>query len=262
MTRRFCVWKLLTDAPVEGGNMKNLTMKIVVSAAVLAFATPSLAQQTDNKFYGSVGYFFGSYEEEFDDSVREGMYQDVPVGGGATADFTVTDFDDFEADAKAFLLRFGYQFHPNFSVEGRYGIGSGSDKGSASISLADVDVAGYQPVNALDVEVESDVELDDLYGIFLRAGISAGQFYPYAIIGYTEGEGEVSNQRIIATVEGDSIVAEADINEDETESDFSYGVGADFRFTDSIAMNAEWMSYLDKDGAKIGGFQLGLVFAF
>ncbi len=218
-----------------------------------------------------------------------GLIQDLEDGGTGDysirddadndiGDFTVDDVGNFEADVNAAILRFGYQFHPNFSVEGRYGIGLGDDKGTASVSIADgatVEVTGGEvtaggadaAITNISSQLEADTELDSLYGVFLRAGISASSFYPYAIIGYTEGEGETTNARFTASgdvagvTDRQTLVVEYE-SEDETESDFSYGIGADFHFGNNLAANAEWMSYLDKDGAKIGGFQIGLVYSF
>ena len=256
--------------------MKNQCLKILGVVAVLAVSTQAFAQDSQKLFYGSVGYFFGEFEADLGDAAN-GDYDILDASGDDAGDFTINDVGNFDSDVNAFLLRLGYQFHPNFSVEARYGIGAGDDKGTASVSIADgvmvdvssgvVDAGGASTtVTNINAEFEADTELDNLYGIFLRAGIPAGSFYPYAIIGYTEGKGETTSGRFVAS--GDvagigrpTLVAEFE-REDETESDFSYGVGADYRFSNNLAVNAEWMSYLDKDGAKIGGVTLGLVYSF
>ena len=46
------------------------------------------------------------------------------------------------------------------------------------------------------------------------------------------------------------------------DSDFSYGVGIDFNVTDNVAINAEYMNYLDGSLFELSGFSLGARFAF
>ncbi len=257
--------------------MKKMSLKIAGTIAVLAFATQAFAQDNQKPYYGSIGYFLGEFEADLGDGAN-GNYDILDDAGADIGDFTIDNVSNFDSDFNAAILRFGYQFHPNFSVEGRYGIGLGDDKGTASVSIADgamVEVTGGAVANGgtdtaitnINARLEADTELDSLYGVFLRAGVSAGSFYPYAIIGYTEGKGETTNARFIASgdvagVAGRQTLVVEYENEDDTESDFSYGIGADFHFGNNLAANAEWMSYLDKDGAKIGGFQIGLVYSF
>ena len=256
--------------------MKNKYLQVMGIVAVMVFSVPAFAQDKQKLFYGGIGYFFGEFDADPGDVADEG-YDILNADGDTVGSFGITGADDFESDVNSVLFRFGYQFHPNFSVEVRYGIGAGDDKGSASIETEDVvvNVSGGTtspsgtPTPATDVraEFEADTELDDLYGLFLRAGMPAGSFYPYVLLGYTEGKGETSSGRFVASgnVNGltgrQTLTAELE-RDDETESDLSYGVGVDYRFNDSVAVNAEWISYLDKDDAQISGLTLGLVYSF
>lgn len=144
-------------------------------------------------------------------------------------DYSEEDIDD-DASLTAIVGRLGTSFNENFSGEIRLGIGVGDD---------DVDVFGF----------DADVELDNMYGAYIRGGIAVTEsFYPYAIVGYTHG-------KVTASVSGFG-------SESESESDVSFGVGADVNVTESIIVNIEYMNYLDKDGAEIDGFSIGIASKF
>lgn len=258
--------------------MKITRLKVTGIAAVLLFSAPAFSQDDTKRFYGGIGYLLGEYK--VGEYIDEEYYDIVDSGGNYAGDFEVTDTGVFDADLNAVIVRIGHQFHRNFSVEVRYGIGGG-EAGSGTVSVNDANVfvnngmlvpgggGTGTPTDVTDPRAifEADAKLDKLYGIFLRAGAPAGSFYPYAVMGLTHGKGETSKGRIVGSGEvagltgRQTLTVEYEI-EDETETDLSYGLGVDFRFNDRIAANAEWMSYLDKDGAKIGGFTLGLVYSF
>ena len=116
--------------------------------------------------------------------------------------------------------RFGAYFNENFSGEVRLGVG-----------ITDDDYFG------------ADVEMKHYYGAYLRAGVPVTDgFYPYAIAGYTKAKVEVSDFGVTAS---------------DSESDFSYGLGADFSVSKNVDITLEFMRYLDKDGVEIDGIGLG-----
>ena len=151
------------------------------------------------------------------------------VGGNfAFVEYSIDGLDD-DASLTAIYGRLGTEFNENFSGEIRLGIGVGDD---------DVNVLGT-PVT---------VELNSLYGAYVRGGVPVSeQFFPYAVLGYTRGEAEASGP-------GGSI--------DESDSDVSFGVGADIAFSDQLSLNIEYMNWYDKDGAELSGFTFGLVSKF
>jgi opacity protein-like surface antigen len=133
--------------------------------------------------------------------------------------------DEEDLDLGALVLKAGYQFSDWASVEARYGFGVADDS--------------YQGV---------DVELNYMFGGYFRAGLpNESGFYPYAIFGYTKGEAEASGY-------GMSIKSD--------DSDFSYGLGLDYNFDQSIAANIEFMRYLDSDGVETDAIALGLSYKF
>lgn len=150
------------------------------------------------------------------------------VGGN----FAMIDYSEegaSDASLNAIYGRFGTFFGDNFSGELRLGLGVGDD----SVSYAGFDV---------------DVELKNFFGAYLRGGVPVGEsFYPYAIIGYSKGKLE-------ASALGES--------ESASESDLSFGVGADFSVAETVTINLEYMNYIDKDGGELSGFAVGIAKSF
>jgi outer membrane immunogenic protein len=143
-------------------------------------------------------------------------------------DYSEEGIDD--ASLTAIVGRLGTTFNENFSGEMRLGFGVGDDT---------VDVSG----------VGVDVELDNMFGAYVRGGIPVTEsFSPYAIAGFTRS-------KLTASVSGFG-------SESESESDVSFGVGADVNVSQNIIINLEYMNYYDKDGAEIAGFSIGIASKF
>lgn len=156
------------------------------------------------------------------------LANDMYFGGGfAATKYTETGIDE-DASLNVLLGKFGTKFNDNFAAEARIGFGLGDDT---------IDVFGY----------DATVKLKNFYGVYLKAGIPVSDtFYPYAVLGYTRGE-------IEASVMGFTV--------SESESDTSFGLGADFNF-DSFTLNVEYLNYLDKDEAEISGISIGFSKSF
>ncbi|HTN32431.1 MAG TPA: porin family protein [Marinobacter sp.] len=149
------------------------------------------------------------------------------------ASFAFVDYSEegIRDDASLTMIagRLGAKFNKNLSGEIRVGFGVGDDS-----------------VNVLGTDV--DVELNTMFGAYVRGGVEvAKSFYPYVVLGYTRGE-------ITLSVPGYS--------RSDSESDVSFGLGADVDINDKLTFNVEYMNYFDKDGAEIDGFSLGLVTRF
>ena len=164
--------------------MKNKGLKIVGTVAVLALSTQVFAQDNQKPFYGNIDYFLGEFELRPDGI--NGNYVLFDGAGDVAGNFTINGTSDLEADANSVILRFGYQLHPNLSVEARYGFG-GDNKGTASASIADgamVEVtnggvvSGGTPVAITNTSVrgEADTELDSLLGYFCGPGFPQVRF--------------------------------------------------------------------------------------
>lgn len=133
------------------------------------------------------------------------------------------------ASLTAIVGRLGTTFNENFSGEARLGLGLGDDT---------VSVFGY----------DADIELDNMFGAYVRGGLPVSEsFYPYVILGYTRGEATISV---------------GSYSESQSETDISFGLGADVNVGQSVTLNVEYMSYFDKDGAEINGFSFGVARKF
>lgn len=136
---------------------------------------------------------------------------------------------EIDVDLGALYLRGGFQFNEWAAVEARIGTGISDDS---------VDFYGW----------DADVEVNEIYGGYFVAGIpNSSMFYPYAVVGYTQGELEINV---------------AGLSESDSDGDFSYGLGLDLRFTDSLAGNIEFMRYMDIDGGELDGFSAGIKYSF
>ncbi|ACV26180.1 porin family protein [Kangiella koreensis] len=128
----------------------------------------------------------------------------------------------FDADMMTLDGKVGTYFNENFSGELRLGLG-----------VQDDTVFG------------TDVDIDNYYGAYVRFGAPVTDgFYPYAIAGYTNTKVGYSG--------GGS----------ESESDFSYGLGADMAITNDVDFTVEYMRYLDKDAGELDGIGVGFKFKF
>lgn len=143
-------------------------------------------------------------------------------------------FDDPERDTDdpvrpdAVTLRVGAEANEVLGLEARGGLGFESDTRDG---------------------VEYD--LDHLYGGYLKLSAPLEQVRPYVIGGY-------SRVRATATVDlGPLSGRETDTREGE-----SWGAGMDLALTDDVALNLEYMRYLDKDDLEVSGIALGLRSAF
>lgn len=163
-------------------------------------------------------------------SHAEGLY----FGGNYSAfQFTDDSVDDEIIKPDGVVLRLGIEPTRVFGLEARGGIGLQSDK---------------REFNGGSLEFE----LDELYGGYAKIGLPLGDAVtPYAIGGYTRVKGSAT-----ATVLG------ASASGSETWEDESYGAGLDVNLSDSLALNVEYMRYLEKDDQELSAVSVGLRSAF
>jgi opacity protein-like surface antigen len=148
---------------------------------------------------------------------------DMYFGGGLAV--TELSEEGDEVSLNVIHARVGKFFNENISLEARAGFGVGDD-----------DIDGIK------------VELSNYYGVYLRGGFPVNEtLYPYAVLGYTRG-------KIKASYGGDSISS--------SESDTSFGLGVDIKLNEKAAINLEYLNYIDKDGAVLDGFSIGISSTF
>jgi outer membrane immunogenic protein len=162
-------------------------------------------------------------------TVSGGVFADDMYYGGNLAFIDYSESGVEDASVTALYGRVGTNWNENFSGELRVGLGIGDDT-----------------INVLGTDV--DFELNHFLGAYVKGGAQVNEvFYPYAILGFTRGEVE-------ASAFGFSV--------SESETDVSFGLGADFTISESLTFNVEYMNYLDKDDAELSGFALGFSSAF
>ena len=143
--------------------------------------------------------------------------------------YTYDEIGFGEADLTSSVFRAGAKFNEYIAAEGRLGFGITGD-------------------SVLYLGQEVDVDLNYLFGAYLRAGIPASdKVFPYIVAGFTRGE-------VAASALGVSV--------EVAESDMSYGFGIDIDASDKVTLNAEYINLLDKNEAEVGGVSLGVAVNF
>jgi opacity protein-like surface antigen len=190
-------------------NMKSKMIYRLLAGIFVLIATETIAA-TEGSSYITVQYGYGDYDED-----------------GITETFNPT----------ALVGRFGYFFHPAFSIEARLGLGLQDDtQFVSSIGL-----------NGIDARLDLD-HIVGLYGtghINLTDSISF-----YGVLGASSVKATASIPSIPALTASDD------------ESSVSYGVGADVGISKNIALNIEYMRYLEKSNYDFDMIGLGATFSF
>lgn len=146
------------------------------------------------------------------------------VGGNLGA--VQASFDNVgDADLVTAYGRLGTEFSENFSGEVRLGTGIDDDT-----------LKGVK------------VELEHFYGAYVRGGIPVGDiFFPYAVVGLTRAELQLSNRFASTTESG---------------TDVSFGIGTDIHLNANTNINLEYMNYYDKNDVSVDGFAVGVTYRF
>jgi len=165
------------------------------------------------------------------------MAQESAVKGYLGGNYVFATYEEDgiseEFDLGAISAKAGAQLNPYVAAELRAGVGVSDD-------------------STTFFDVKAELELDYLVGGYLVAGIpNETPFYPYVVAGFTKAELSLS-----ATGPGGSI------SDSASESDVSFGVGTNLAISEKVRLNAEYMNYLDKDGAEISGVSVGATFLF
>lgn len=125
--------------------------------------------------------------------------------------------------------KIGKQINPNFAVEGRLGFGIADD---------DVDVGGL-PVT---------LEIDYYFGAYLKGMLPLSSAASvYGLVGFTQA-------KLTASAAGFSA--------SDSDSDISFGAGAEFGISPTASVSVEWARLLKGDGYKVDGLTLGVSFRF
>lgn len=127
-----------------------------------------------------------------------------------------------ELEPDGITLKLGGNIGDNFQLEGRFGRSLSDDNGS-----------------------NSAIKVDEYVGFYVKAGQEfADMVFPYLILGYTKLDVEYYGNPT-----------------DQTESDISYGVGADVHF-DRFMVGIEWIMLQDKSQIDVENLNLSAAWRF
>lgn len=146
-------------------------------------------------------------------------------------DIDIPGVPKFEPDA--LRLSVGYVPVPNLAVEGLFTTGlSGSSKNIDGVNVK--------------------VDLEESFGIYLRPFVDLNDTVQlYARLGFISAKAKVS-----ASVPGLS----ASVT--DRDEDFSFGVGAAFNVSKTVALTVDYNQFYDKEGTDVSGYGIGLRFNF
>lgn len=138
---------------------------------------------------------------------------------------------EFKPDA--LKLSLGYVPVKNFAVEGLFATGlSGSSKTIDGVTVK--------------------VDLEETFGVYLRPFVDLNDTVQlYGRLGFISAKAKVS-----ASVPGLSVSAT------DRDEDFSYGIGAAFNISKTMALTVDYTQLFDKDGVDVSGYGVGLRFNF
>ena len=191
--------------------MQRMTTLSLI-AAVLALTTTSASAADKDGVYATIGGTYLSTELDL---------SDIDVSG-ETVNLGVQD-----ADITMISGRLGYRINDFFAVEGEAGFGLGGDDFDRAV-----------PINVLgnSVNVDTNVTLDvkNYYIAFARGILPVSEdFDLFARVGYGQATAEAD---IVGTFSGFTASGSA---EDDA-SGLAYGVGAQFNFTESDGIRADY----------------------
>lgn len=148
--------------------------------------------------------------------------------GGISYDTFDLKQGNTSSEPEGFTLRLGYQFMENLAAEAHLGFGAKEDE-----------------VNGTAIDVK------DYYGFYLRGVLPVGEkFNLFALAGYNSIEVE----GLTSTVGGTEST--------ESESDYGYGLGADYEFAENFFLSVDYKKMLDGSNLEAETLNLGFRFNF
>ena len=126
----------------------------------------------------------------------------------------------------------GWEFHPMFAGELMLAGGVNDDEKGVS-------------VNGVPTNVE--FELKNMYGIFIKPRYVVQQAELFARLGYAHTKVRVASTNN-ALISGQS----------QSDNDFAWGLGVNYRFHPQWYAGIDWMRYSNQSGHKVDGLTLGV----
>ena len=211
--------------------MKKFTVSIVVGLLMSAFAVaggdiapvePEVIVPAPPPVVDDSGFYLGL------------AYSAARYKGDFYADFYDLEdyyevFGKYDVDFNAIMAQAGYKFNKYFALEGRYWHSVGSPEASVS---ADYYVNGDVGENISGSGGDHEMKA---WGIYIKPMYPATeQFDLYALLGF-------GNVKLSEDYYGELL----------DESDFQWGVGASYEFTENLSLFVDYVRLLDKNGSFI-----------
>lgn len=179
---------------------KSIALAAAAAALLVAGGAQAQARTATSPLYGEVGYTFTRVKADDGPSFNPGMLRGI----------------------------IGYDFHPNFAVEGMAAVGTQKDTSDFMGVPVTVD-----PRTAL--------------GVYLKPKANLGGVEVFGRLGYTSVRAKVSA---------------AGFSDSGTNSGFSYGIGANVNISPRMYVGADWMRYNKDDGVTTEGATISVGFRF
>ncbi|MBC5784774.1 porin family protein [Ramlibacter sp. USB13] len=125
----------------------------------------------------------------------------------------------------------GWEFHPMFA--GEFMLAGGVNDDNKGVS-----------VNGVPTNVE--FELKNMYGLFLKPRYLVQQAELFARLGY-------AHTKVRAASTNNNLIQ----GQDQSDNDFAWGIGANYRFNPRMYVGLDWMRYSNQSGHKVDGLTLG-----
>lgn len=140
----------------------------------------------------------------------------------------------------------GYDFHPNIAVEGMLAFGIRND------SVTETVVSGTDVATA-----NVKAKLEHAYGVYLKPKANVTDALElFGRVGYTRAKVKATAD---VALNG---VAVGSMSDSSTDGGFSYGLGANYKFSPAAYVGVDYMRYYKKDGVTADGFTVGVGFRF
>ena len=166
--------------------------------------------------------------------LTQGAYAGIQY---AAVDFSFEDISE-DFNPTALIGRAGSNINKYVSIEGRLGFGLSDDTITATDGTTTASVS---------------IDLDTLIGVYGVGHVPLGKSSSiYALVGFTQVDATAS-----ASATG---FGSASLSDDE--SDLSYGIGADISILYNVAVNVEYVQYLDKSDFDVSAIAIGMKFGF
>jgi len=191
--------------------MKKFTITSLLTTALVMTAASASANDKDGA-YGTVGVTLLSTELDL---------SNIDVSG------QTINLGNEDANITMLTGRLGYRLNDFFAVEGEVGFGLGGDEFDRQIP---VQVLG----TTQNVDANISLDVKNYYIAFARGILPVSeQFDVFARVGYGEATAE-------ADITGSLAGFTASGSAEEKASDFAYGVGAQFNFTETDGIRADY----------------------